>query len=168
MRQVIVAVTLVISFLSIGLGTPAHADKVCHTETETYTDANGNIVTVVKEVCVDTGRPGTAETVTALCSDDGAADPVTKCGSPGWHRSACSPGRLRTGTRRRVAEWWQGHTDGSLWMCYDLGPDMFDAGSPVISGPPRAASRRSCGGCSAGSRPMPLAAPRSIWRRSHR
>ena len=154
MRQVILAVTLIISFLSIGLGTPAHADKVCHTETETYTDANGNIVTVVKEVCVENGGPGDGGNGDGGCSDDGKPIPCTRNGFTWFAEHWCYAMDVTEWyPPDEYAEWWKGHTDGSMWMCIGLGPDMIDAGSPFMFWvPPGCRARRSCGACSAGSR----------------
>src|SRR4051794_41868494 len=58
MRQMMVALAVIVSSFNIGLAAPAHAEKVCHNESETYTDASGNVVTVVKEVCVENGNGG--------------------------------------------------------------------------------------------------------------
>jgi hypothetical protein len=131
MRHVIVALTLIISALCIGFGTPAHAGEVCHTETETYTDANGNIVTVVKEVCVDTGETGNAGNGDSGCSYDGKQIPCTKFGATWFASQSCYASNVsETYPADQYAEYWQGHTGGSLWMCNGYGPDMIDVGSP--------------------------------------
>lgn len=146
MRQMMVALAVIVSSFNIGLAAPAHAEKVCHNETETYTDASGNVVTVVKEVCVENGNGGggggaSSAGSSGCFSSPGHEIPCTTPEGYHWFDSQFCYAMNVTSVYSPGDPVWQGHADGSLWACMGVGPTMAPAAGATfyIPGPGPAA-----------------------------
>jgi hypothetical protein len=128
MRNLIFAV-LAGEIALFGISAPAAADKVCHTETDTVV-IDGVVQTIVKEVCVDKGDDNSGGGA-STCHYNGQEIPCTKGGFVWFASQSCYAGNVSTMyPADEYPERWQGHTDGSLWMCNGYGPDMTPVGSP--------------------------------------
>lgn len=124
----------------VGMTSPANAERVCHTETEVITMPNGKVKTIVKEVCVEEGDEGGPGSGSDGCSYEGEEIPCTKLGATWFSSQGCYAGNVSDMyPADEYPAYWEGHTDGSLWMCSGAGPNMIDIGSPVffwMPGPP--------------------------------
>lgn len=124
----------------VGAAAPANADLVCHTEEEVIELPGGGVQTIVKEVCVEDGEPGGPDNGTVGCSYDGKEIPCSKLGFTWFSSQGCYATNVSAAMPAdKFKEYWQGHTDGSLWQCQGQGPDMINTGSPFffwMPGPP--------------------------------
>lgn len=113
--------------------TPANAELVCHTVEEVITMPNGEIKTIIKEVCVEEGEEGGPGSGGSACIYEGNPVPCTKLGFSWFSSQGCYAMNVSNDyPPEQFTEYWQGHTDGSLWQCQGMGPDMIDIGSPVF------------------------------------
>lgn len=136
--RAVAAVLLALAWLTaLGPASPARAAQECHTETEVIELPGGELQTVVKEVCKDTGEPeqrGDGDEAGSGCAFNDRQIPCSTeygvwFGSP--HFCYAEVTHMYEDLRGDPGM-WQGHTDGSLWMCQGFGPDMEDVGTRDI------------------------------------
>lgn len=136
--RALAAVLLTLAWLAVlGPTSPAHAAQDCHTETTTITRPDGSVETIVKDVCTDTGAPDQARDDDEASSGCTFNDRQIPCSvEPGgiWIADHhCYAGATDMYDEYRGEPGlWNGHTDGSIWICSGFGPDMEDVGSTDI------------------------------------
>jgi hypothetical protein len=129
MRALVIAV--ITTWAVVGGPAAVNAERKCTTETSTVTMPDGSIQTIVKEVCVETDGTGGTGAGDSGCSFEGKPIPCTKFGASWFASQSCYASNVsETYPADQYAEYWQGHKDGTLWMCNGYGPDMIDVGSP--------------------------------------
>lgn len=105
----------------------------CHSVEVTKPGPGGTIITVIEQVCEDTGTGGSEAPGSGGggCSFDGRRIPCTKDGLTWIPSHACYAMDVSDWFEHGAPE-WQGHTEGSLWNCMGSGPEQFPSISEVF------------------------------------
>jgi hypothetical protein len=133
MRALVGAILLVSSISIIGLAASASAEQECHTETETKTLPDGTIQTTVKEVCTIVTEGGNdGENGDGCFSSPGHEIPCSLDSGYVWFGSHFCYASAASSLYPVGDPHWQGHIDGSLWMCNGVGPTMAPASADIF------------------------------------
>ena len=129
--RVLVWALLVSSLSVVGLAPPAAAERECHTETVTKTLPDGTIQTIVKVVCTNPGDDPDGGGDGGCFSSPGHQIPCTRNGAV-WIDSHFCYALNVSDVYPAGHPYWKGHTDGSLWACWGIGPNMDPSVGPVF------------------------------------